>query len=76
MVTVFNDRGRVTLKAKLMDGIRPGVVNISEGWWPEQFREGDGNSLTHDVINPVQELIFEPNMAMNDVAVEIVKAKE
>ena len=74
LVTVFNDRGRVVLKAKLTDGIMPGVVNISEGWWPGQFKEGDGNSLTHGVINPVQELLFEPNMAMNDVAVEVVKA--
>ncbi len=76
LVTVFNDRGRVTLKAKLTEGVKPGVVNISEGWWPEQFEEGDGNSLTHDVINPVQELIFEPNMAMNDVAVDVFKIKE
>ncbi len=76
LVTVFNDRGRVTLKAKLTEGVRPGVVSISEGWWPEQFEEGDGNSLTHDVINPVQELIFEPNMAMNDVAVDVFKIKE
>jgi len=76
LVTVFNDRGRVTLKAKLTEAISPGVVNISEGWWPEQFEEGSGNSLTHDVINPVQELLFEPNMAMNDVAVEVFKTKE
>ena len=74
MVTVFNDRGRVTLKAKVTEGIKPGVVNINEGWWPEQFGEGSGNALTHDAINPVQEAIFEPNMAMNDVAVEICKA--
>jgi molybdopterin-containing oxidoreductase family molybdopterin binding subunit len=76
MVTVFNDRGRVTLKAKLTEGVSPGVVNISEGWWLDQFEEGGGNSLTHDVINPVQELIFEPNMAMNDVAVDVFKTEE
>jgi len=75
-VTVFNDRGRVTLKAKLTQGVRPGVVNIEEGWWFDQFEEGGVNSLTHDAINPAQELVFEPNMAMNDVAVEVVKAKE
>ena len=75
-VTVFNDRGRVTLKAKVTEGVRPGVVNISEGWWFEHFRVGGGNALTHDVINPVQEAIFEPNMAMNDVAVEVLKIGE
>lgn len=76
LVTIFNDRGRVTLRAKVTEGIRPGVVNITEGWLFEQFREGGGNALTHDAVNPVQEVIFEPNMAMNDVAVEIVKAGE
>ena len=73
-VTVFNDRGRATLKAQLSEGVRPGVVNICEGWWVNQFKEGDFNALTHDVINPVQEKVFEPNMAMNDVAVDVSKA--
>ena len=73
-MTVFNDRGRATLKAQLTEGVRPGVVNICEGWWVDQFREGDFNALTHDAINPVQEKVFEPNMAMNDVAVDVSKA--
>jgi len=75
MVTVFNERGRATLKARVTEGVHPGVVNITEGWWFEHFREGGGNVLTHDTINPVQEVIFEPNMAMNDVAVEVVKVE-
>lgn len=76
LVTVFNDRGRATLKARLTEGLRPGVVNITEGWWLEQFREGSVNHLTHDVINPVQEVVYEPNMHMNDVAVEVVRCGE
>jgi anaerobic dimethyl sulfoxide reductase subunit A len=76
IVTVFNDRGRTTLRARVTEGVRPGVVNITEGWLPEQFREGGVNHLTHDVINPVQEAIYEPNMHMNDVAVEIIKCEE
>jgi anaerobic dimethyl sulfoxide reductase subunit A len=76
MVTLFNDRGRTTLKARVTEGVRPGVVNITEGWLPEQFREGGVNHLTHDVINPVQEAIYEPNMHMNDVAVEIIRCEE
>lgn len=74
LVTVFNDRGRTTLKARVTEGVGPGVVCISEGWWIDQFKEGSVNHLTHDVINPVQELIYEPNMHMNDVAVEVIKA--
>jgi molybdopterin-containing oxidoreductase family molybdopterin binding subunit len=76
IVTVFNNRARTTLKVRVTDGVIPGVINITEGWWIEQFREGSLNHLTHDVINPVQEKVYEPNMHMNDVAVEIIKYNE
>ena len=73
MVTVFNDRGRATLKARITEGVTPGTVNIMQGWWFNQFKEGGFNELTHDVVNPIQAVIFEPNMHMNDNAVQIVK---
>ena len=76
IVTVYNDRARTTLKARLTDGIKPGVLDITEGWWIEQFKEGSLNHLTHDTINPVQDKVYEPNMHMNDVAVELMKFKE
>ena len=72
-VAVYNDRGRVRLKAKLNAGIQPGVVNISQGWWFEQFGEGGHNTLSHDTINPAQDAIYEPNMAFNDVLVQVEK---
>jgi molybdopterin-containing oxidoreductase family molybdopterin binding subunit len=74
-VTVFNDRGRTTLRARITEGVQPGVLNITEGWWIEQFEEGSLNHLTHDIINPVQDKVYEPNMHMNDVAVEITKSE-
>lgn len=73
LVTVFNDRARTTLKARVTESVGPSVINITEGWWIEQFKEGSVNHLTHNVINPVQEKVYEPNMHMNDVAVEIKK---
>ncbi len=75
-VIVFNDRGRMILKAKLTESVGPGVINITEGWWIDQFKKGSVNHLTHDIINPVQNKIYEPNMHMNDVAVEIIKKEE
>jgi len=75
MVTVFNDRARTTLRARLTEGVGPGVINITQGWWIDQFREGSVNHLTHDVINPVQEKVYEPNMHMNDVAVQVIRAE-
>jgi molybdopterin-containing oxidoreductase family molybdopterin binding subunit len=75
-VTVFNDRARTTLKARVTEGVGSGVINITEGWWIDQFEEGSVNHLTHDVINPVQEKVYEPNMHMNDVAVEVIKVSK
>ncbi|MBD3255655.1 MAG: molybdopterin-dependent oxidoreductase [Candidatus Lokiarchaeota archaeon] len=76
LVTVYNDRARTTLKARVNPMVHPGIIDITEGWWIDQFKEGSVNHLTHDVINPVQEKIYEPNMHMNDVAVEVIKANE
>jgi len=73
-VFVYNDRGRVKLEAKLNEGVQPGVVNISQGWWFDQFGEGGHNTLSHDTINPAQDAIYEPNMAFNDVLVQVEKA--
>ena len=75
-VIVYNDRARTVVKARVTDSVRPGVINITEGWWINQFKEGSVNHLTHDIINPVQEKVYEPNMHMNDVAVEVIKKKE
>jgi len=72
-VVVYNDRARTQLKARISEAVGPGVVNIMQGWWIDQFAEGSVNHLTHDVINPVQEKVYEPNMHMNDVAVEVEK---
>jgi molybdopterin-containing oxidoreductase family molybdopterin binding subunit len=76
LVTVFNDRARTTLKARVTEGVIPGVIDITEGWWIEQFKEGSLNHLTHDIINPVQDKVYEPNMHMNDVAVDVMKYTE
>jgi molybdopterin-containing oxidoreductase family molybdopterin binding subunit len=70
-VIVFNDRGMVNVKAKVHEGIRPGVVNLSQGWWPDQHIQGDFQSLTHGTINSVQKSILEPNAPFFDVMVEV-----
>lgn len=74
-VTVYNDRARTTLKVRVTQSVPIGVINITEGWWIDQFKEGSVNHLTHDVINPVHEKVYEPNMHMNDVAVEVKKSE-
>ena len=72
-VVTFNDRGKVKLKARTHDGVRPGAVNINEGWWHHHFAEGSYQALTHATINPAQMAVFEPNSAMYDNLVEVKK---
>ena len=52
-VWIENPRGRIKQRARLTDGIHPGVVSAQHGWWfPEQeppeygFRESNINLLT------------------------------
>jgi molybdopterin-containing oxidoreductase family molybdopterin binding subunit len=71
VVRVFNDRGYAKLKARVSERIKPGVVAISEGWWPEQFVEGHLNQLTHEMINPAQNATLGPNAALCDVLVDV-----
>lgn len=73
-VYVSNDRGRVKLKAKITPDIKPGVVSIGQGWWPEHYMEGHHQELIHDLLNPAQDAILGPNAAYFDVRVKVHKA--
>ena len=73
VVRVFNDRGQLKVTAELSRDIKPGIVNITEGWWHHQYIEGHLNQLTHDRINPVQQHILQANAAFYDVLVEVEK---
>lgn len=76
MVLVFNDRGSVKLKARPHEGLRKGVVNIRQGWWHRDYRDGTHQALTHSAINPAQEAAFEPNAALYDTLVEVAGVEE
>jgi len=76
VVVAFNDRGKVRLKARIHQGMKPGVVNINQGWLHSQYTEGTHQALTHGVINPAQAAVFEPNSALYDNLVEVRKAGE
>jgi len=47
-VTVWNDRGRIELAARVTPGIRPGVVHVLEGWSHEG--DPDVNALTGEAV--------------------------
>jgi molybdopterin-containing oxidoreductase family molybdopterin binding subunit len=68
MVIVFNDRGNVTLKARLNDALRPGMINISKGWMKPQLVAGNLQELTYDYRNPDT-----MNCSFYDTMVEVKK---
>lgn len=86
-VRVFNDRGEVEVKAKLIESTPPGSVNIHHGWWPDQFYKGHYNLLLRrmddtEQINPSQEipriipdLRASAHLIYNDCLVEVEKVK-
>ena len=74
IVEIFNERGKIKLKARLNEALQPGLVNLTHGWWPSDFIEGDLNAITNDFLNPAQNTTYEPNMPMNDNLVEMRKA--
>jgi anaerobic selenocysteine-containing dehydrogenase len=51
-VRVFNDRDELTLRARVGDLVRPGVVAVPSGWWASLSPGGAGaNALTSDGIS-------------------------
>jgi molybdopterin-containing oxidoreductase family molybdopterin binding subunit len=72
-VLVFNDRGKVKLKTRIHQGVPPGLVNINQGWRPQDYKEGSHQELTHYILNPGQAAAFEPNAALFDILVEVKK---
>lgn len=73
MVKVYNDRGHVVLRARVTTGIKPGCVNIYEGYWKKQFQDGHLPALTHMELNPVHDAVLESNYSPYDNLVEIEK---
>ncbi len=51
-VEVYNDRGKVEIRAKVGDGTRPGVVSMPSGWWASLSPGGSSaNALTADGLS-------------------------
>jgi len=76
-VTVFNERGRVTLQASVADHMRPGVMCITQGFWRRHFRDGHPQDLIGRVPdNPVQTRMMETNNPLLDVLCDVKRASQ
>jgi anaerobic selenocysteine-containing dehydrogenase len=67
---VFNQRGRVYLRARLSQKVTPGVVCMPQGYWLSQFKGGcSANALTTDLLTDMGR-----GGAIQETKVEIMKA--
>ena len=80
VVRIYNDRGQLKVRARLTEGIKPGVINCYQGGWDtnkvKHYIEGHPNNLTHQLANPAQSIIptFPSNAAYFDVLAEVERA--
>lgn len=52
-VTVTNDRGSLTVTAKISDDVTAGLVALPFGWWHQATPQGRGvNALTNPTVGP------------------------
>ena len=52
VVRVFNDRGTLTLRARVGDRVIPGMIAVPSGWWPSLSPGGSSaNALTADGLS-------------------------
>lgn len=68
IVEVFNDRGKVVIKAEINEALSPGIISIPKGWQREQFIEGCYQELTNSTTDPMA-----VNFPFFDCLVEIKK---
>ena len=66
-VSVFNDRGKLQLEAKIDFGIKPGCVSVTNGWW---ISEGG----TVNFLSAGRETDMGYGAAFHDNLVEVEKA--
>jgi len=59
LVEAFNDNGHAVAWAKLNEGIRPGTLHLSEGWWRRQYYAGSHQELSYDITIERQETLYD-----------------
>ncbi|ELY91501.1 molybdopterin-dependent oxidoreductase [Natrinema altunense] len=68
-VRVYNDRGEVVVRASYNEGMRPGLINIDQGWWTDDYVHGSHQDLTHMEVNDLA-----PTFAFYDVRADVEPA--
>ena len=73
-VKVFNDRGALTIRARLTNRIRPGVVAIPQGAWYTPDADGICRRGCINVLTSMRPTPLAHGNAQHTLLVEMVKA--
>lgn len=68
IVRVYNDRGQMVVKARIHNGLKPGVLSTPRTWEKHQYIDGSFQELTSAVSSPMVS-----NYAFSDKLVNIEK---
>lgn len=74
VVEVFNELGSFQVRATLTEGVRPGTVNLPQGFGPGRFIAGHHTAVQKITPNPAQDAIIETNWAFFDNLVDVRRA--
>ena len=75
VVRVFNDRGTIEIPLVVSEAVRPGVARTFEGWWSDDFIEGNFQDLTNATRTTRGiPLLLGPVVPFFDTLVEVEKA--
>lgn len=70
VIEIFNDRGHVLVKCLFSEAIRPGMINLEQGWWDEYYIKGHHQELTHAKSKPQT-----TNFSFFDIRADFKKAE-
>ena len=73
LVVVRNDRGQFRVHVTVTEAVRPGTLNLPQGWGPRHFAAGHYQNTAQLTPNAVQDAILETNYAVFDNLVEVEK---
>ena len=75
VVRVFNDRGTLEIPLVVSEAVRPGIARTFEGWWSDDFIEGNFQDLTNATRTTRGiPLLLGPVVPFFDTLVEVEKA--
>lgn len=70
IMRIYNDRGTVSVRCRIHNGLQDGIVWMPKGWQRDQFIDGCYQELSHTKVNPMS-----VNYNFYDIRVQVEKGE-